>query len=401
MLTFLVQLSFFCLGLAGIIGSVVSFVLAGQRKLERGIEEYARAVQAWPAASAQLQSASSVALHADADVAGASPSKIELKGLSESDPFRGTKEGEILQGSAYQAFLFRAGLAPELPLAWTTLKPLEPSATPRPSTLDAPGPEGFLPEANFSRMEALSDMARWGANTTLTLMIGGSRIEFEVAPLVRSVAHFEPGGVYDRCLDLGGWETSGQKCWVYERLKALCVQVAVDASGGWRLAPRVPGLNGSYGCSYQGGSWQALTYEKVAVGPPHLDRPTNETVAFDDFSVEVRSAADPLFTALEWTYGTMSFGWSQADEDILGIVLMVLGCVFIVQPCVQFGWRFRKRQEHMRKAPDLYGFRGGGRFSASGGAGGGSPARWRGGAPDPERVGMRDAADPDPEGVAS
>jgi len=220
------------------------------------------------------------------------------------------------------------------------------------------------------------------------LHIGTSVMHLEDLPLIRAIAHYEPEGLYDHCRSSGGVHESGGKCWLNERLASLCVQVTF-VGGSWRLAQRTAGEGKSYGCTYKGGHWESVEYSTV----PYVkgeegtwQELQNGTVHFEGLSIEVRSAADPLFVALELTRGSLDFGWTEAEEDILGIVLMILGIVFGARPCFtccramrgnrrKDPWRASRRPRLSRAAAEAA-----------------RAARLRR-EPNPETVGMRHAQD--------
>jgi len=296
------------------------------------------------------------------------------------DPFKGSEEE--VEVPDYRATLFSA----------------------RPVDADAPateGPEGvlpagFLPNASFETLEQrrFEVFQREGTLVNFTLRLDGQVLVLDPVPLVRAVAHWEPEGMYDHCIDGGGAHAIGGKCWVFQRLLRVCVQVAQDADGAWRLAPRVEDDNSSYGCSYSRGSWAAATYENVHL--PFLisqdwGYEENRAFSFDDFTLSVRSAHDPLFTALALTRGSMSFGWTQAEEDVFGIVLIIIGVVLCFQPMRAICLGYWKQRRGPREISN-------GRYPGAGDTSPWnniSPKSWhsRQKDPHPETLGMRYAPD--------
>jgi len=135
-------------------------------------------------------------------------------------------------------------------------------------------------------------------------------------------------------------------------LQHLCLQVSKDDSGRWTLFNRASAAlsNRSYGCFWRHGVFQETDYEVVPMGSGGLDSATLDMVNFNDFSVEVRSSADPWFAAQQATSGTLNFGMSKEEEELLGFILLLMGTVFGVQPCIACCLAYRKANQP-RKRP--------------------------------------------------
>jgi len=192
-------------------------------------------------------------------------------------------------------------------------------------------PTDFLPTVSFNHWKRLGSMTKRGKLVDFKLNLGGSELDLGDVPLVRADMHGEQEGYFDRCAVMSGGE-----CWVFTRLTSICVQVR-RAGSGWRLAPRSAGHNSTYGCKFHGAHhiWEAVTYTSEPLHTPRKVYPhgrpfihTNASTAFDDFSIEVRFADDPFFKAVELTAGTLQFGMTKKEEDAIGIVLVIVGCVF-------------------------------------------------------------------------
>jgi len=306
-------------------GGITSLVLARSSKHENAVEAYEQAVEKWSSHRRPFDSIASIELRVSSDGFSSSSDAV-LSRATSNDPFFGSEEDPDLPH--YKATYFSAG-------------PADANA----SSGSGGMPDDFLPSTSFTELGVVlgDGMTRWGevANFSLHLQ-GGEEILLEPVPLVRAVAHWEPEGLYDHCSDEGGVHEKGGKCWFYQRLSNICVQVAKSSSGSWELAPRQAGNSGSYGCKLTDGAWEAATYKTL---PPEGFKPhkalfeidwealENRSVSFDDFRAEVRSSYDPYFAAMELTGGSMTFGWTSAEEDILGIVLIVLGAVLGFHPC--------------------------------------------------------------------
>lgn len=121
-----------------------------------------------------------------------------------------------------------------------------------------------------------------------------------------------------------GFYTRGS-CVTYAVLDSLCVKVARGADGAWRADPAFGGI----GCS-----------PKEAWAPPKTRRlhapasgrlPSLRSVrALGAGFVTVRSAMDPLITALNMTSGTMFFAEQAAEANATGTVLLIIGLALLV-----------------------------------------------------------------------
>jgi len=303
MLSNLTRAGLCCLSVVFIIGGIVSIALARGRVHEHKVEDYQDSVAQWKLASNRFQGMKQVSLSLKGSEASQT---MVLKHTTGPNPLASNEDAYELPD--YEASWYEAGEA------------------------DLVGTEKeFLPPATWSNLENISAMARWGQLAYFLLAVDGSSLEIGPVPLVRSMAHYEPEGVYDRCADKEGIHTLSGVCWVYSRLSRLCVQIKEDGDSGWQLARRIPDRNFSYGCTYRGekGKWEAAEYSTVPiVRKGRFSLAPNESADFEDFTVEVRSAQDPWFQAIELTHGSMSFGMTSLEENVLGIILIVMGGVF-------------------------------------------------------------------------
>jgi len=309
-----------CLSIGFLVAGTISVALARGHKHEDKVEEYQQAVQHWKTTArgtfeALTQVSLSVVQGDTRDIEARGTLLLERK--TGPDPLRSNEDAYELPD--YEAQWFAGGVAQEGAAA----------AGAPPASSAA---EGFLPQASFSTLVNVSSMQRDGQSVHFRLSLDGSPIDVGPVPLVRAVGHYEPEGVYDRCAAKEGIHTLRGVCWVYARLSHLCVQVEREGSG-WRLAPRVANRSTSYGCIYRGEhtKWEAAGYSTVPIirfGENRQVLAPNESAEVEDFSVEVRSFHDPYFKALELTAGSMSFGMTSLEEDVLGIVLIVMGGVF-------------------------------------------------------------------------
>lgn len=311
------------------------------------------------------------------------PQSVPLEKYRAPDPMQGTEEGAFLP--SYETVSFRAGSRPSLAKG-IYRSPSPPPAASRPLDAD-PVPPGFLPTVSYLQLQETSLMEHLGPVVNFKLRLGGSELSLEALPLIRAMAHYEPEGVYDHCRDVGGVRGHGGQCWVHDRLVHVCVQVAFE-DDQWRLVSQAPGESGSSGCIYSRGNWRTAEYATVpTVHEPGViwNELQNVSVNFHDFSVEVRSASDPYLVALELTNGSLDFGWSEVEEDVLGAVLMTLAVVFGFRPCrtVCKACFPRSRKERFPRPPHR---NSGSKIAAAAAA----AAKWRRD-PDPEMVGMRHA----------
>lgn len=248
--------------------------------------------------------------------------EVVLHGDSGTDPLRRNEDADELP--EYQAYWYRTGLHQrsrngaglgEVPIAV---------------------PSDFLPPVSFTTLRHTSSMSQLGPNVNFTLQLGDSSIQIGPLPLLQARAHTEPEGVFNQCMHASGGRAFGGVCWEYQRLQHLCVQVQPDGAGGWRLSRRLPTRERTYGCTFQGKHhmWEATGYSHVPPAQPGEGKQRwyapNSTATFLDFGIEVRSAADPYFKAMELTAGSLSFGLTSWEEDVLAIVFLVMSAVFLM-----------------------------------------------------------------------
>mmetsp|Transcript_57336 Transcript_57336/g.167829 ORF Transcript_57336/g.167829 Transcript_57336/m.167829 type:complete len:381 (-) Transcript_57336:36-1178(-) len=215
-----------------------------------------------------------------------------------------------------------------------------------------------------------------GGMVSVSWSFGGSVILTQVFPLLRASERRIVGSYHKNCGQRTGVNIEGD-CWVFTRLSRLCIQVAPASGGAWRPVPRVEGHNDSYGCDFASGAWAAPQYRPLSLANAHSWHETwpRGVVTFNDIVWEVRSYMDPYFSAMELTNGTLNFGMSAAQEDVIGIVLLLLGVALMLPlGCAVGGSRLKRA------------WRGSDRHYRSSG-------RWKLRQPDPEMVGMRYAVD--------
>lgn len=337
-------------GIGCLVGAVVAFVLAAQGKRETGVEQYEQAVEAWTERHRkQFHAAATVGVVAR--VPGRSETVAALGLVSEPDPFRGTEQG--LDLPSYEALMFRAGLEPPSP-RWHMRSTdgrnrHEPPFKPGPAL-----PTGFIRSVAVENLTLKQSLEQWGPVVHLKFQVGPSVVDTDPLPLVRAVAHHEGAAPYNHCHSRGGVQEAVGVCWEVQRLAAVCMQVALQ-DGVWRLAARE---NASYGCQFDRGRWTPGVYSTIKLsrtaqrweGTTNLAgvlSAANLTVDFGDLAVELRSSLDPLFGAMTLTNGSMDFGWSSFEEDVLGMVLLVMGCGFVSQATCRLCWKsWRQRRSN-------------------------------------------------------
>mmetsp|Transcript_48510 Transcript_48510/g.113561 ORF Transcript_48510/g.113561 Transcript_48510/m.113561 type:complete len:413 (+) Transcript_48510:50-1288(+) len=150
-----------------------------------------------------------------------------------------------------------------------------------------------------------------------------------------------PGPPAQKCQELSGEWTKGV-CLVTRRLTGICVQVA-EKDGLWKLAPRDPGNNQSYGCHFLKGEWHWAKYEVVP--PPRTHGRSHGHKQPGPLVIEVRSATDPYLAALELTGGSLDFGMSASDDRAQGICLIFFGLLLAVPPACKLVLSLRAPSE--------------------------------------------------------
>mmetsp|Transcript_90875 Transcript_90875/g.282701 ORF Transcript_90875/g.282701 Transcript_90875/m.282701 type:complete len:394 (-) Transcript_90875:76-1257(-) len=341
-LTLLATFAMCCTSLGCLIGGVVYLGLATEEQREHLTADYERAVREWPEALRDFEG-----LEPLARLRGTS---VTLAANSTPDTLHDA-EGPL---PAYEALRYRTGL-PREALPGVELGDME--LRPRRSPVEHQWAEGPA--------------------VSVTLNISGSLLTTEALPLVRAESHAEPGGLHNHCGQRRG-VTIGGACWAFSRLARLCVQVERANQSSWQLAARAQGRNASYGCDFAGGKWLVPVYRRLDIDrgrqQEHEQWPSG-AVDFDDVVLEVRSRFDPYLTALELTHGTLRFGMSAEEEDLLGVVLIVMGVAFSCPLWCALGRRWRRNRRSSKP----------GRRRV--------PMNWKSREPDPETLGMRYAMD--------
>mmetsp|Transcript_127128 Transcript_127128/g.220348 ORF Transcript_127128/g.220348 Transcript_127128/m.220348 type:complete len:361 (-) Transcript_127128:67-1149(-) len=297
-----------CTGVASLgclVGAIVLLELSTEEYHEKRARDFASAVESWPSARYKFSGVTPQMSIGDGKA-------VSLAGISPPDYSKLINAEDLPE---YEAFCYQHIGTPEgvLP-ALTALEDVEWDMVPVPGSKE---PEG------------------WGFTVQLALELGGSKLATQAIPLVRAKPHLEQQGLYNHCRERHGNFHDG-KCWLYERLQRVCMQVAKDGYGEqWHFAHRVAGLNTSYGCDYSKGNWSAPVYKKVPIAatPGGKSHETRTTLNFDDLEIEVRSVHDPYLKAVELTEGTLDFGLSASDEQWMAMVLVMM-CILLACPPV-------------------------------------------------------------------
>jgi len=135
-------------------------------------------------------------------------------------------------------------------------------------------------------------------------------------------------------------------CEVYSKAKEICMKVSV-VDGKWALNTTW----GGFGC-HASSLWSAVTYKQVQgkdVSFGH-GKPPLGALDFTELQVRVRSGVDPWVTAEELTDDRLDFGASAQDEFILGTILEIIG-VFLLAPLLyRAWWEYQYKQERKDRA---------------------------------------------------
>lgn len=298
----------FCTGLASLgclVGAIVLLELSTEEYHEKRAREFTFAVESWPSARYKFRGLTTQMRLGSGEV-------VKLAGISPPDYSKLINAEDLPE---YEAFAYQhIGVPQGLLPATVAVEEIEWDMVTAPGSKDAEG---------------------WGFTVELVLELGGSKMATQAIPLVLAKPHLEQQGLYNHCRERHGNFHDG-KCWLYERLKRICVQVAKDGYGEqWHVAHRVAGLNSSYGCDYAKGKWEAPVYKKVPIAatPGGRSTETRTLLNFNDLEVEVRSVHDPFLTAVEVTEGSLDFGLSASDEQWMAMVLVMM-CILLACPPV-------------------------------------------------------------------
>uniref|UniRef100_A0A7S4Q5A1 Uncharacterized protein n=1 Tax=Alexandrium monilatum TaxID=311494 RepID=A0A7S4Q5A1_9DINO len=245
-----------------------------------------------------------------------------------------------------------------------------------------PNNESLLAELSEMKLQARSSPAQKreavGAAASVTWRVNGSVLLTQAFPLVRATERREAGPRHGRCAARTGFKVNGG-CWAFSRLSRLCIQVAAPAngSGEWSVARQDPARNDSLGCDFASGTWAIAQYRPLYLPktPDWGGDWPRGAIRFSDLVLEVRSNMDPYFSGVDLTRGTMNFGMSAQQDDVVGIMLLLLG-VALSLPLICAVITRRAKRSWPGPAR---------RYATSG--------RWTGRRPDPEVIGMRYAVD--------
>lgn len=317
-----------CTGLASVgcmVGGIVLLVVASEEAYEKKAAVFGAAVAAWPS---HLHKFSSLDMHGSFWNAGFSSAEHPFPSSSNDDASVITN-GEDLP--RYTPLTYRL----------------------------SPVPIGFLPTVKFQNIEWLetgADKAEHnGVLLRLNLTVQGNHLMTEPIPLVHATAKSMQQGLYRQCTRQKGSFANG-KCWKYERLSRICLQILHDGSR-WQFAYRDPAQKASYGCVYKAGNWTPSAYADLDLVPSDptqddsngLNTPTTQTVLFNDVELVVRSVHDPFLKAVEITEGSMDFGMSAQEERLLGLVMLGMAVLLAVPPACSFGFWWHKRSKRRRR----------------------------------------------------
>jgi len=356
MLSIMVSLLMFTAFVVCLAGGILSLVLASQKRHHKGLYDYLDSVESWTEHRKSFAEIPRLTLRASAPTSTRSPQSI------------GTPSQGQVNVSDHLVLLPHDKLDPTLPKepALPTYQALTYRVGQRSGRLNArggghkddslgnngqdepPHSRDFLPEVGFDSMRTESPVLKAGSFVEFTFYMGSSSFKLEPIPLVKAEGHYEPAGMYNHCHARHGLQAQNELCWVHWRLTGLCVQISSSPNGTWHLQPRDEKRVTSYGCTYANGAWLAPEYSLVP--SVHHESATWEELSsssatFQDFGAEVRSSDDPYLLALELTDGKLVFGWTEAEEDLLGIVLIIMALVIAFQPAMRCYQSCRKHRQ--------------------------------------------------------
>jgi len=137
------------------------------------------------------------------------------------------------------------------------------------------------------------------------------------------------------CTNQGGvWDFVKQTCTTIEVLDGFCLKLA-NSSGSWEKAADY----GGYGCGAKN-DWNTQSYVKV--------NPTKTPTVTFSGTITVRSLYDPYVYAAHLTDGSYNFGMTQADKAKTGVMLIIVGGVFIAPAILitVFTYRYFTKKSH-------------------------------------------------------
>lgn len=161
----------------------------------------------------------------------------------------------------------------------------------------------------------------------------------------------------------GTWRN--RRCHVVRRLSEVCMQVDVSQAGVWEPNSKplpveeniykwrdnhnariANGVNETYGCDPRM-AWHPATWTADPCwGTRHsLGKCSQSSTSPHRVSVVVRSAQDPYIRAEELTDDSFDFGFSPVSQCATGAMLLIVGLVLGVVPCLRIHESCKRRAE--------------------------------------------------------
>jgi len=127
----------------------------------------------------------------------------------------------------------------------------------------------------------------------------------------------------DYCISNGGNYLGGGTCTFYSAIESMCLKLS--------LVKNLWGVDNSYGgFGCEAPDWNSVTYKLLQWNDGQLfliEYP------FVDLTITLRSQEDPRIEAEYLTNGSLDFGLTKAQTAVLGLILMIIGIIFMLPCC--------------------------------------------------------------------
>jgi len=132
------------------------------------------------------------------------------------------------------------------------------------------------------------------------------------------------------CANDKGQFTPPNLCTLLYKMDKLCVKFSMN-NAVWEADSTI---GSNVGCDYSNGITAPGVSETFT--PEHYVQTTDSVLnTFNNFQVIARSSSDPYVTVQLLTQGSGDFGLTKADRAVTGLVIMIIGIVFMI-PCCGF-----------------------------------------------------------------
>jgi len=125
------------------------------------------------------------------------------------------------------------------------------------------------------------------------------------------------------CTANGGNYIGGGTCTFYNAFDSICLKLS-EVKNLWG----VDNSYGGFGC--EAPDWNSVTYKLLQYNNGAL---FDIDIPFVDLTVTLRSQGDPRIEAEYLTNGSLDFGLTKAQTAAIGLIIMIIGIIFMLPCC--------------------------------------------------------------------